>query len=666
MGARGGFARPPSRRRHVLWQEIRAESMWEHASAVMEASLMQNIVTNNVTTNLPILTIHIPKAGGTLLELFGLVTTCQLHEECGSGACADPAKASRTNDWQCEGRWRKSLKHNGHLSQCGLLADGAAHAGRAGHSGLSQCATMLRHPVDRAVSGWFYHGHHPGVDFYRAWPCLQMSDCNCTGSSSLEYDTQQCAGKRTCNAYLSERGTRWVWWQPMLNATCSASFTEYLQSISYSNIATRMLGDDEFAYAHTVVSDESLARAKGTLSRLPFVGILEFISASTLLYASTFGGSQPSDCLALWGRLRRLSATPVRLHVDGRTTTESEALQAMRQFAQQQNALDMELYRYALAVFCTRWNAAKLACPCVRQVLAAATTSNGTTSNELQRANKQCSDLQPRDAGDVKGVALLPKGALLPLGRSNLSFQLASPTERRVALVHVRKSGGTSFQLYLHNIGIRWEQVGPWALMPVPCLVQTPAAVFITILREPVRRHTAEFYYSGPGFRNHSSGRDPTVWDSWMHLADKIGPSHYTRNYYTRAHTGICTNALKRDGQTLGMLPKYEPTKAPEAMWSCSPPAGWVELLGPQSSWIDHVARSSAPSRHHEKMGGCTVAHSAAPSSDGWRLSLAKRVLDHFDVILLTDRLASSTAVVWEALGRPASPTLPRPFSTHP
>ena len=248
--------------------------------------------------------------------------------------------------------------------------------------------------------------------------------------------------------------------------------------------------------------------------------------------------------------------------------------------------------------------------------------------------------------------------SLLPLGRSHLSFQMASPTERRVALVHVRKSGGTSFQRYLHSIGIRWEQVGEWSAMPVPCLVQTPAAVFITILREPVRRHTTEFYYSGPGYQNHTSGRDPTVWDSWMRFADKFGASHYTRNYFTRAHTGICTNALKRDGQTLGMKAEYEPTKAPEAMWNCSPPAGWIKMLGPESSWIDHVMSRS--------MGGCMVKHSAAPSSDGWRLSLAKRVLDHFDVILLTDRLANSTAIVWEALGRPVSPTPPRPFSTHP
>ena len=251
--------------------------------------------------------------------------------------------------------------------------------------------TMLHDPFDRLVSGWFYHGHHPGSDVFNAWPCLRPSDCNCVDPhlspltshpSPLIWpsiDHQQ--------AFLSQNSRQWNWWERGLNSTCSASFEEYALSSSYSNIATRMLGDDGFAYDSTNVTDSSLTRAKATLTRLPFVGIQELAPASILLFASTFAGSPTDRCLTLWHRLRSLFSAQTRPSASPQTRA---VLASMRPLAERQNTLDMQLYKYARGIFCNRWRRAIGEHPCVQLVLAAT-----PTNDTLWHAHAACAI--PRD-----------------------------------------------------------------------------------------------------------------------------------------------------------------------------------------------------------------------------------------------------------------------------
>ena len=90
---------------------------------------------------------------------------------------------------------------------------------------------------------------------------------------------------------------------------------------------------------------------------------------------------------------------------------------------------------------------------------------------------------------------------------------------------HMRKAAGTSVAHFLQTVvnfkhreanrgakqdGARVEPRGAavepmpltlqeWGVFPVACLAHSPRALFVTCLREPVRRHISEYWYAGPG-----------------------------------------------------------------------------------------------------------------------------------------------------------------------
>ena len=80
------------------------------------------------------------------------------------------------------------------------------------------CSTALRDPYERAVSGWFYRGHHPGSDFFRVgWPPV--------------------------HGFLDG------------GASTEISFENYLRTRAYANVFTRMLGMNGRAYDGAAVPD---------------------------------------------------------------------------------------------------------------------------------------------------------------------------------------------------------------------------------------------------------------------------------------------------------------------------------------------------------------------------------------------------------------------------
>jgi hypothetical protein len=80
------------------------------------------------------------------------------------------------------------------------------------------CSTALRDPYERAVSGWFYRGHHPGSDFFRVgWPPVH---------GFLDDDTD-----------------------------VEMSFENYLRTKAYADVFTRMLGMNGRAYDGSAVPD---------------------------------------------------------------------------------------------------------------------------------------------------------------------------------------------------------------------------------------------------------------------------------------------------------------------------------------------------------------------------------------------------------------------------
>ena len=81
--------------------------------------------------------------------------------------------------------------------------------------------TIVREPVSRLLSAWFYRGHSPNLDFFQVRPWFkEIAD-----------------GKRP-----------------------KVKFDEYIEMVEYQNIQTRMLGADSFPYRNISITKEVLKR----------------------------------------------------------------------------------------------------------------------------------------------------------------------------------------------------------------------------------------------------------------------------------------------------------------------------------------------------------------------------------------------------------------------
>lgn len=188
---------------------------------------------------------------------------------------------------------------------CRRLVTGARPAAR-------RCATF-----ERAVSGWFYDGHHPGSDYFRAgWPPV---DSFLDGGTSTQI-----------------------------------SFANYARTRAYSNVYTRMLGMNGHAYDGATPDGAALERAKHVLTRIPFA-LLADMERSYVLFAHAHSRSK-ADCARLKRRLLPLARSRVRGAAD--RSGEHERLladPAKRVAFERYNGLDRALYANATATWCAAW-----------------------------------------------------------------------------------------------------------------------------------------------------------------------------------------------------------------------------------------------------------------------------------------------------------------------
>lgn len=113
--------------------------------------------------------------------------------------------------------------------------------------------TIMREPMSRLLSAWFYRGHSPNLDFFQVRPWFK--------------DIKD--GKRP-----------------------RVSFDEYLDMPEYNNIQTRMLGANSFPYKNVTVDQELYETALSALDNMYFVGLQEVydLSVKVLLRELNYSG----------------------------------------------------------------------------------------------------------------------------------------------------------------------------------------------------------------------------------------------------------------------------------------------------------------------------------------------------------------------------------------
>ena len=226
--------------------------------------------------------------------------------------------------------------------------------GRQGHL----CVAMLRNPWTRAVSGWLYSHHSPSgmpgdVGFGVQWPPSQKE-------------------RRRLKFIKNAPADEHLWINDSSRQVHRVAFDEYITSAAYSNVQTRMFGENALAYNASVhVSVQTLERAVAILKRVPF-GIMEEVSASYLLFAHVFSTTHET-CLMLVEVLKGIVASGSRRHKLKFSSSsrprkfepsyEKKAESIIRNKTHytaflSANEFDVALYASAQIIWCDQWRSA--------------------------------------------------------------------------------------------------------------------------------------------------------------------------------------------------------------------------------------------------------------------------------------------------------------------
>ena len=183
--------------------------------------------------------VHVPKSGGSS---FGRAVRRALCAANAFSAALDCCIADE-DTWCNQGCPQPDC---GALFGCRYCD--CRHTPQLGYMDRSASVTILRHPSDRAVSGYFFRGHSPNWDRF-----------------GVRKEFPRDPGK-------------WPY-----------SFDSYLDMPEYHNIATRMLGCNSFPYTNLTVTRAALALAKRNLAAFRVIGLNEAYEASVHVLARAYG-----------------------------------------------------------------------------------------------------------------------------------------------------------------------------------------------------------------------------------------------------------------------------------------------------------------------------------------------------------------------------------------
>jgi len=179
--------------------------------------------------------------------------------------------------------------------------------------------TILRHPVSRSVSGYFFRGHGPN------WDRFHVRD---------EFLTSPPSGE---------------WW------TWPFSFEDYVRMPEYHNIITRMLSRDSFPYRDLEITQADLDVAKAKLDGFIVVGLNEAFATSIELLKMSYGfaahGEIVGDDLTDPNAHLKSSAGMTKSIQFKRYLSSNHTLHGLLLEAER---FDLQLYDHGRKIFCRR------------------------------------------------------------------------------------------------------------------------------------------------------------------------------------------------------------------------------------------------------------------------------------------------------------------------
>jgi len=164
--------------------------------------------------------------------------------------------------------------------------------------------TIMRHPVSRLISAWFYRCHSPNSDCFQVRPEFKL---------------------------IKQKK------KP------KAVFPEYLEMVEYNNILTRMLGAGSFPYKNVNITEETYKKAVDALDRMFFVGLQEAYDLSVEVMLRELGSRvHPNVKKERQDVSKKMRAN--KLAVTSNTTLMARAAEV--------NSYDIRLYDEARRKFC--------------------------------------------------------------------------------------------------------------------------------------------------------------------------------------------------------------------------------------------------------------------------------------------------------------------------
>ena len=263
---------------------------------------------------------HIPKSGFTAMKggwycLLGCTAIA-----CSPELTAAKIKRNPVGDYERCSRGHAVLKNFGHVPFMKRLT----------HKDYRTFSfVLLREPVARVISGYFYNGHNPNRNYYNApIPAhLQRSD-------------------KTRQACFLED-------QKEMKPFCPYTFDNYLAMPAFSNVVVQMLGLDRHPYEVDAAATEAhFLSALDRLLRFTLIGVSEARGATWLLLSRALGICEDDEARRVFMSTSNPSYTQFK---NAKESIKKDA--AMLARAAAANSFDVRLYQLAVRELCHKLEA---------------------------------------------------------------------------------------------------------------------------------------------------------------------------------------------------------------------------------------------------------------------------------------------------------------------
>ena len=256
--------------------------------------------------------VHIPKAAGTALGQALRALVCEMNADRGAFAERNGLNCCLNRTKFCDLGGKCSTPGCSAIWNCELCE--CWHTPALKHLGKVPSITMIRNPVERAISGYLFRGHSPNWDRFNVRP---------------EFSKHPGQGRRF-------------------------SYDEYLDDMfEYHNPITRMIAHDSFPYTNISIVPADVTLAKARLKKFAFVGIQEAFEASVRLMLYKFKQSIPDKVWRSEVDKQRF-APPLEKRAPRQLAEIRKDGERLTAKSKKANFGDMEIYNWAVDQFCRR------------------------------------------------------------------------------------------------------------------------------------------------------------------------------------------------------------------------------------------------------------------------------------------------------------------------